>query len=342
MVTGHTGFKGTWLTLLLEHLGIEVVGYSLPPHKDSLYARLDRFNKINEVFADIRDFTAVKDAMFKYKPSAVLHLAAQPLVNESYKTPRETFEVNLMGTVNLLDSFLEIPTSQAFMAITTDKVYENINLGIRFKESDSLRGKDPYSASKVAAEAAVAAWQQLAKRSNSPKIVALRAGNVIGGGDWAKDRLIPDLIRGFSCGQTVTVRNPDSTRPWQHVLDPLVGYLLALDYVLSGNELDSLNFGPSEKSLSVRRVVEFSQEIWGEKAKVNFADPQEFLFEASQLDLDSNLANKILNWAPAWDQAGAIKQTNLWWRELLVNNQDPSELSRREIEYAVSKSLEKA
>ena len=186
LITGHTGFKGAWLTILLEHIGIPTIGYSLPPEKHSLYERANLEGRIPELFADIRDLLLVKDFMAKHKPSAIIHMAAQPLVLESYKSPRETFDTNVMGTVNILDAAFESDHVKAIIVVTTDKVYRNDNSGRAFIESDPLEGKDPYSASKVGAEAAVSAWQQIAKISDGPKVVSVRAGNVIGGGDWPR------------------------------------------------------------------------------------------------------------------------------------------------------------
>ena len=196
LLTGHTGFKGTWMTLLLEHLHVPVVGISLVPDKDSLYSLLGRKGVIPEDFIDIRDFNKLKDCFTKYKPSAVLHMAAQPLVLESYKSPRETFEVNVMGTANVLEASTTFSEIKSIGVITTDKVYRNNSQNIRgFIEMDSLEGKDPYSASKVGAESAVSAWRQISKKNTGQQIFSLRAGNVIGGGDQAKNRLMPDIVR---------------------------------------------------------------------------------------------------------------------------------------------------
>lgn len=335
LVTGHTGFKGTWLTLLLEELGIEVVGYSLAPEEDSLYDRIGRKGKILEEYADIRDLNSIQNFIMRTKPVTVIHLAAQPLVIESYKSPRETFETNVLGTVNLLDAAFQTETVKAFLAITTDKVYKNDNRGVAFKESDALSGKDPYSASKVGSEAAIAAWQQISKSLGGPKVVATRAGNVIGGGDWAKDRLIPDLIRGFSLGEVVQVRNPMSTRPWQHVLDPLVGYLLTLQEVLNGSDIESVNFGPSETSLAVSEVVEIAVKSWGEPATVKLESSADSVYEASKLELSSLLAKEMLNWEPVWNQRSAIQATTEWWKSLLLNGKDPLELCQNDIGYAL-------
>ena len=244
LITGHTGFKGTWLSLLLERMEIEYVGFSLPPTEDSLFSKLDRNNQAPSVFGDIRDISFVRAVFNKYKPSAVIHLAAQPLVLESYNTPVETFETNVMGTVNVLDIGIRLQSTKGIVAVTTDKVYRNDNTGRRFIETDPLVGKDPYSASKVGAEAAIAAWQQISRSSSDLSISSVRAGNVIGGGDSAKNRLLPDLVRGFINKQDVEIRNPNSTRPWQHVLDPLIGYLEVLEAGIISKSHLNYNFGP--------------------------------------------------------------------------------------------------
>ena len=337
LVTGHTGFKGTWLTLLLEQLGVEVVGYSLAPEVDSIYARIGRQGRILEEFADIRDLTSVQKFINRIQPVAIIHLAAQPLVIESYKSPRETFETNVLGTVNLLDSAFRSSQTKAFLSITTDKVYRNDNTGQAFKESDALSGKDPYSASKVGSEAAIAAWQQIAKSSGGPKVVATRAGNVIGGGDWAKNRLIPDLIRGFSKGEVVQVRNPLSTRPWQHVLDPLVGYLLTLQEVLKGSQIESINFGPIETSLTVKEVVEIARDRWGASAVVKVETSPGLEFEASKLELDSQLATQLLDWKPAWDQKSAVQATIDWWKCIFTAREKPADLCQHDIEFVLKR-----
>ena len=324
LVTGHTGFKGTWLTFLLERLNVPVVGLSLPPEPNSLFDRTNRTGAIPEVFADIRDFDAVHQFMITHRPSAVIHMAAQPLVLESYKTPRATFETNTMGTVNVLDSAFKIDSVEVVAVVTTDKVYRNDNSGRPFIESDPLAGKDPYSASKVGAEAAVTAWQQISKISGGPKVISLRAGNVIGGGDWAVDRLLPDLIRGFASGATVTVRNPESTRPWQHVLDPLRGYIMALEAVLNGRTFDALNFGPDSKSLTVRDVVELSRKTWPSSTSVRFSDDGlKERAEARSLQLDSSQARSTLGWASCWNQNQSVIATVKWWDKVLNNSIKP-------------------
>jgi len=334
LITGHTGFKGTWLTLLLEHLKIPIVGISLPPEPDSLFLRAHRTAKITESFIDIRNFNSVQRFITAHQPSVVIHMAAQPLVLESYRTPRETFETNVMGTVNVLESSFGTDSVQAVVVVTTDKVYRNNNSKIAFGESEPLEGKDPYSASKVGAETAVAAWQQISKVSGGPKVVSVRAGNVIGGGDWAENRIIPDLVRGFSTGNSIPIRNPLSTRPWQHVLDPLRGYLMALEAILNGREINTLNFGPDSKSLTVREIVKISRENWPYPSFVEFLDGSESeSIEADYLQLDSNLASNILNWHSCWGQEESVVATIEWWDKVINKSISPIEACQSDIDF---------
>lgn len=325
LITGHTGFKGTWLTLLLERLQVPVIGFSLPPEKDSLFNRAKREAVIPEEFADIRNLESVSKFISRHKPSAIIHMAAQPLVLESYKTPRETFETNVMGTVNVLDSAFKNSSVEVIVAITTDKVYRNDNLGSSFVETDALSGKDPYSASKVGTESVVAAWQQISKVTGGPKIISVRAGNVIGGGDWADSRLLPDLIRSFISGETINLRSPQSTRPWQHVLDPLLGYLLALDAIRNGQNIASLNFGPIEDSLTVRQVFEIASSAWGTSVNLPIEiceTDNSTQLEALELGLNSSRAKELLNWKPHWSQYDAVTATTTWWKKTLLGHRD--------------------
>ena len=318
LITGHSGFKGTWLTLLLEKLGIEVVGFSLLPEMESLFDRADRTGAIKEVFADIRDYERLNSFINSVKPSAIIHMAAQPLVLESYRLPKDTFDVNVMGTVNVLDSAFNADSIHAVVVVTTDKVYKNDNSGRAFIESDPLEGKDPYSASKVGTEAVVAAWQQIQRTSGGPKVVAVRAGNVIGGGDWADNRLLPDLIRSFSSGNRMAVRNPSSTRPWQQVLDPLSGYISTLEAVLNDEQISSINFGPESKSIEVAEVAKVAINTWGREASIDFdsSGPRNAT-EADSLDLNANYAKSILGWGPYWTQEEAVISTVQWWDKVL-------------------------
>ena len=339
LLTGHTGFKGTWLTLLLEHLEIPVIGYALPAEKDSLFDRAKRIGSIPETFSDIRDLDSLRRFIQLHHPATVIHLAAQPLVLESYKTPVETFATNVLGTANVLSVSFEAKTIQTIAVITTDKVYRNDNSGRAFIESDPLAGKDPYSASKVGTEAAISAWQQIAKVSGGPSVVSLRAGNVVGGGDWAQDRLIPDLIRGFMNGGKITLRNPQSTRPWQHVLDPLIGYLMAVEYSLKGNQVTAFNFGPSTKSLQVQRVAEIAQGAWPAPTEIETSLPSmTSVAEAVALDLDSQKAHSELSWTPVWSQEAAVVSTVKWWDQVLSKDVDPQLACVEDIEFALKYS----
>lgn len=324
LVTGHTGFKGTWLTLLLERLGVPIVGLSLPAEPLSLYERMNRKGAIPEAFLNIHDFEAIQEFMGQHRPAAIIHMAAQPIVLESYKTPRETFATNVMGTVNILDAAFASNHVEAIVVVTTDKVYRNDNSGKKFSELEALAGKDPYSASKVGTESAVAAWQQISKISGGPKVVAVRAGNVIGGGDWAEDRIIPELIRGFSTNSQVIVRNPKSTRPWQHVLDPLVGYVMLLEAVLKGDQITSMNFGPDSESLSVNEIVDISRRTWPLPTSVEFGvGKQEEAMEAIALQLNSEKARTSLKWRCAWNQRESVEATIQWWDKVMNKSVDP-------------------
>jgi CDP-glucose 4,6-dehydratase len=319
LVTGHTGFKGAWLTFLLERLSVPVVGYSLAPEPESLYARANRKGAIPEAYADIRNIDEVEAFLAKYRPSAIIHMAAQPLVLESYKTSRDTFDTNVMGTVNVLDAAFKTDSVEAIVVVTTDKVYRNDNTGRSFIETDALAGKDPYSASKVGTESAVAAWQQIAKISGGPTVVSVRAGNVIGGGDWAQNRLIPDLVRGFASGKPVQIRNPESTRPWQHVLDPLSGYLMTLEAILEGKKkVVALNFGPGTESFTVREVVDIATAQWPMPESITVTyEGENGNVEAKSLQLDSSLARSSLSWKDSWNQKEAVIATIRWWDKVL-------------------------
>ncbi len=307
LVTGHTGFKGTWLTLMLRELGIHVVGFSLKAKPNSMYERLGLEGAVPEIFADIRDEEKLGNFLEIHKPSAIFHLAGQPLVIESYKDPKGTFDTNVMGTANLLKHAEKISNLEAVLVTTTDKVYRNENTGHRFIESDPLQGIDPYSASKVATEAVIKAWQGMSR--GSLRLISARSGNVIGGGDYSADRVIPDCVRAYETSSLLSIRNPGSVRPWQHVLEPLAGYLLALGY---GKDA-AYNFGPSEKmDLTVLEVVEEFREQF--KFEYQLIHENEIHYESSLLSLDSSFAQERLNWRPTYTQKEAIKLTANWWR----------------------------
>ncbi len=325
LITGHTGFKGTWMTLLLQQLGVSVVGYSLKPEKDSLYDRANLKGKIPEKFADIRNYKKLKKFIGKYKPSVIFHMAAQPLVLESYKKPLETFDINVLGTANLLDIAFKLPEIKLVVIVTTDKVYRNDESSKPFTESDPLEGKDPYSASKVGTEAVVKAWQQISNISGGPKIVSVRAGNVIGGGDYAKNRLLPDIIRSYQSGEVLHIRNPSSIRPWQHVLDVLLGYLKTANALLEDKNISNINFGPSEKSINVEEVLRIAKNFIEFEYFIEKSDTTAHPLESTNLELNSNLANTILDWQARKSQPLAIEETIKWWRDVMSSKKGPKE-----------------
>jgi CDP-glucose 4,6-dehydratase len=340
LITGHTGFKGIWLTVLLERLGVEVVGYSLAPIKDSLYNNLNRSKVIQETYSDLRNFSDLSKFVETTKPSLVFHLAAQPLVLDSYEFPRETFEVNLMGTVNLLEACKKQDQLEAVLVATTDKVYSNNNENLKFKENSELCGKDPYSSSKVAVENALIAYSNLSNTPLTEKIVALRSGNVIGGGDVSKNRLIPDLVQAFNRSEPAVIRNPESTRPWQHVLDPLFGYLLAAESTVNRNNLKAVNFGPTSDSMSVKNVSELAKSTWGEGAFLEIEKTMNNL-EANTLEIDSSYAQQVLEWAPKWSQEKAVIDSIKWWKDVLKNDLTYREAINRDLDFLFEPKIRK-
>ena len=335
LVTGHTGFKGAWLSELLRALSLEVIGYSLEPLPDSLYIKLNHRGKFREEFADIRDLDKLTELVSHTRPEVIFHLAAQPLVLESYSQPVSTFSTNVMGTVNLLHAAFACDSVKVVVVVTTDKVYQNKEQVVRFTENDPLSGKDPYSASKVAAEQAVVAWRQIQSISGGPRIVAVRAGNVIGGGDISANRLLPDLIRAFQTGEAVDIRSPFSTRPWQHVVDPLAGYLLAAEVLLAGNDLPALNFSASEQSESVSNVVEAAITAWGGDARnlVTLNPNQETGAESKNLNLDSTKARNLLGWVTQFTQIQAVEKTIDWHKSVDNNILTPSEACEEDLRW---------
>ena len=314
LITGHTGFKGAWLSMMLEKLNVKYAGISLAPENGSLYLEIQSDLKMNSQFIDIRNREQIEKAMIELNPWAVLHLAAQPLVIKSYVDPIDTFSTNVMGTAHLLDICLRIEGLKTFIAITTDKVYENLENGKRFREDDSLKGKDPYSASKVAAESAINAWQGIATSKNSAmRIISARAGNVIGGGDRSANRLLPDLVNALQGNEKIQIRNPKATRPWQHVLDPIFGYMEILEKSLVSDISNAYNFGPDENSLSVEKVLDIAISHWGPNSTSIEILPSEYI-ESGLLEIDSNRAKADLMWTPKINQKEAIERTIDWWK----------------------------
>ena len=331
LLTGHTGFKGTWMTLLLEHLSIPVVGYSLPAENDSLFESTNRTGVIPENFCDIRDYESLERFIDLHRPSTIIHMAAQSQVLESYRNPRETFDINVMGTVNLLDISSRKDFVKAIIVVTTDKVYRNDDTGNAYVETDPLEGKDPYSASKVGVESVVSAWQQIVRVSSGPSIISVRAGNVVGGGDLASQRLVPDIIRAASSGSELIIRNPSSTRPWLFVLDPLTGYLLALEKSLEQKGLTSFNFGPKEKNLSVLEISQISQTFFPEMKIILTDNLETNDKESSRLDLNSYMSQTYLKWNQVIAQAEALRMTFSWWSNKIRKGSDVRELCQDNI-----------
>ena len=339
LLTGHTGFKGAWFQQLLQSLGYEVAGYSLEPQPGSLYSELQPNNAIHERFGDIRNHSELKSFVSSVKPEIIFHFAAQAIVLDSYTDPLGTFSTNVMGTANLLESAFACDSVKLVAVVTTDKVYENKDSGRKFLESDPLMGKDPYSASKVGTEQVVAAWRQIGKVSGGPSVISLRAGNVIGGGDINPTRLMPQLIYSLITGNKLHIRNPQSTRPWQHVLDPLHGYLKAVQYQLSGNDESAFNFSCNSNSLMVSEVVSSACQKWGAKVNevVEFNNQPNNVIEAKNLDLDSTRSREILHWSSKWTQEQAVESTVSWWKNFKALGHSPAELCNSDIKHSLSK-----
>ena len=324
LVTGHTGFKGSWLSEWLLLLGAEVHGLALEPDTDpSLFRQLGLAKRLNHMVADIRDPEAVRAAFTAARPRVVFHLAAQPLVRRSYQQPEQTFATNVMGTTYVLEGARTCDHPCVAVLVTSDKCYENLETGRDYREGDALGGHDCYSASKAAAEIVTSAYRRSFFLNDPDKrIASARAGNVIGGGDWAEDRIVPDCIRHLQRGEPIPVRNPHATRPWQHVLEPLGGYLELASRLLEGpiqgegNRGDAayaaFNFGPSpESERSVQGLVEEVLRSWSGRWE-NQSDPSA-PHEAHRLSLDISKAARILGWHPRWDFSRTIRETVDWY-----------------------------
>lgn len=318
-VTGHTGFKGSWLTEWLVTLGATVTGYALdPPTTPNLFDALGLDSRIKHVVADLRDRDRLVAEIQASRPSVIFHLAARALVLRAYAEPRDTFETNVMGTVNVLEAARACPSVRAVVVVTSDKVYQNPETGTLFREDDPLGGRDPYGASKAAAEIVTAAYRE-SFFGDGAAIASVRAGNVIGGGDWAPDRIIPDSVRALVAGEPIVVRNPDAIRPWQHVLEPLSGYLqlgaLLLDQ--GSRYAGAWNFGPTEDRSDepVRWVVNRFISEWGSGSWVPYQGNEVPPHEAQRLSLDSGKARDLLGWGPVWDSETAVRRTAAWYRD---------------------------
>lgn len=322
-ITGHTGFKGAWLTLWLHSLGAKVSGYALPPPtQPSLFALTGLDNLIHHIEGDIRDLDLLSTAMQTAAPDIVLHLAAQSLVRPSYQAPVETYATNVMGTVHVLEAIRQTPSVKAAIMVTSDKCYQNREQLQGYREDDAMGGDDPYSNSKGCAELVTHAYRRSFMQSgHAPAIATARAGNVIGGGDWAQDRLIPDIIHSLMTDSRVTLRYPNAIRPWQHVLEPLSGYLLLAErlYAKGADYAQGWNFGPSEQDArSVEWVTRALFQAWGCNSAFSVENAQ--LHEASILKLDCSKAKTQLNWRPQWHAQTAIEQVCLWYKAYLAGD----------------------
>jgi CDP-glucose 4,6-dehydratase len=334
-ITGHTGFTGSWACLWLDAIGAKIAGYSLPPETTPyLYSGLKLKNKPFSEIGDVRNFSQLNDAVSRFKPDLILHLAAEPLVRRSYREPVSTFAVNTMGTVHILEAARLTPSVKGIVCITTDKVYKICGNHPAYKESDPLGGKDPYSASKAAAEMVIESYRaSFGKVDGSGlAIAAARGGNIIGGGDWSEDRLVPDFVRAIVSQSSLSLRYPEATRPWQHVIGLVQGYLTLMANLLErpAEVARAWNFGPLEaKGLTVREVLEVLCENW-KQVDVNYMDNP--LSEVQVLGLDSSAARDALAWLPAWGTRQAIAETANWYREYYKNPQSAHELSLSQLE----------
>lgn len=340
-VTGHTGFKGSWLSLWLQQLGARVTGYALaPPTNPSLFEVAQVAQGMKSIIGDIRDGAELKRAMCQAAPDIVIHMAAQPLVRRSYVDPVETYSTNVMGTVYLLEAVRQTQSVRAVLNVTTDKCYENKEWVWGYRENEPMGGFDPYSSSKGCAELVSGAYRNsfFSSEKYAKHQVALataRAGNVIGGGDWAEDRLIPDILRAIKSGESVNIRNPHATRPWQHVLEPLSGYLALAENLYTGGPAfaAAFNFGPTEDDAKpVQWIVEQLTQSWGEGASWHI-DAGTHPHEAHYLKLDCSKARAELGWGPRWDLSQALQAIIVWHKAhgALKGGQDMRSLCLQQI-----------
>ena len=322
-LTGHSGFKGSWTSIWLSNMGAIVKGFSLPPNiHPNLFEEAKISEHINSEFGDIRDFNVLKKSMISFSPEIIIHMAAQPLVRKSYEDPIETYTTNVIGTLNVLEIATKHTNVKTILIITTDKCYENNEMNIGFKESDPMGGHDPYSSSKGCCELLVSSYRRsFCINANSPKIASVRAGNVIGGGDWSNDRLIPDILKAFQNNNKVLIRNPQSIRPWQHVLEPISGYFILIEKLfISENDFsEAWNFGPDyDDCKSVRWITKKLCNLWGDNAKWDI-DKSENPHEAGFLKLDYSKAVNRLGWVPKWNINFSLKLIVQWHKKWLDN-----------------------
>lgn len=341
LVTGHTGFKGGWLALWLSQMAAEVHGFALPPDTDPSFFTLCGLDRaVHSTLGDIRDADAIFDTVKLAKPEIVFHLAAQSLVRRSYRDPAATFATNVIGTVNLLEAVRACPSVRAIVVITSDKCYQNNDWVWGYRETDALGGHDPYSASKACAEFVAAAYHRSFFKVNGGSGVSLataRAGNVIGGGDWSEGRLVPDAMRAFALDNELVIRNPGSTRPWQHVLNPITGYLMLAQSLYSDGAkyCGAWNFGPHEDdAISVAAVIEQLAKRWGENTTWRIEQQGERLHEDRFLKLDCSKARTLLGWVPLLNLSDALEMTVAWYRAAYCGNRRAmAQFSREQISH---------
>jgi CDP-glucose 4,6-dehydratase len=332
LLTGHTGFKGGWLAFWIHRLGAKVLGISLPPEKTpNLFTVAKVGESCESHFCDIRDLASVERLVRDFFPDIVFHLAAQALVRRSYQIPTATFETNVIGTVNVLEAIRRVGCVKVAVMVTTDKVYKNHEWPWPYRETDELGGHDPYSASKAAAEIAIASYRDSFLASQGCAVATVRAGNVVGGGDWSEDRLIPDAIRAWQSGKPLKIRRPDAIRPWQHVLEPLSGYLALAEKLwvipaLAG----AFNFGPNSAGVAtVRDLIEHARTAYGH-GEVEYAESPHGPHEAGCLKLDIAKAEQTIGFKPKWDLETAIARSIGWYRDVAAGV-DAQMLSLRQI-----------
>lgn len=334
-VTGHSGFKGSWLTLTLKELGAKVSGYSLCPNtQPSMYEALSvgTYCAHDYIDSDIRDYIKLQNALKEADPEIIFHLGAQPIVIESYHDPITTYETNVMGTLNVLNIARDLKNVRAVVCITTDKVYENNEWMHSYRESDRLGGKDPYSASKACSELVIHSHRSSFFENSHCLIASARAGNVIGGGDWSEYRLVPDLMRHIYFGKEIKLRNPDSVRPWQHVMDPILGYIMLAQKLYEGdkNFAGSWNFGPNHSQIkTVRQVVDSIENIL--QTPLNLVIESLDYKESNLLLLDSGLANRLLKWESFIEYEEAISLTTHWYKNYYENKDRILDFTQKQI-----------
>ncbi|TKF23454.1 CDP-glucose 4,6-dehydratase [Vibrio genomosp. F6] len=337
-VTGHTGFKGSWLSLWLQEMGAIVKGYSLPaPTTPSLFEEAEVWAGMSSEEGDIRDFTHLRQVMNDFKPEIVFHMAAQPLVRLSYDEPMETYSTNVMGTVYLLEAVKQVGGVKAVVNITSDKCYENREWVWGYREDEAMGGYDPYSNSKGCAELVASSYRQSffnkdKYHEHGCALASVRAGNVIGGGDWADDRLIPDMLNAFTKGNKVEIRSPHAIRPWQHVLEPLSGYITVAErlYNYGPEYAEGWNFGPKEEDAQpVQWIVETMKKEWGESAEW-FLSEGKHPHEAHYLKLDCSKAKMCLDWQPVWDLTTTLNKI-VNWQKAWINKEDMKQYTINEI-----------